>query len=68
MLPVYIELPRDMVDEEILIPEEKELPFYPINKSAVKEASDEILHRIAKAKRPVILAGLKQNASNSTLQ
>jgi len=59
MLPVYIELPRDMVDEKILIPEEKELPFYPINKSAVKEASEEILQRIAKAERPVILAGVE---------
>jgi len=59
MLPVYIELPRDMVDEEILIPEEKGVLFYPVNNSAVKEASEEILHRIAKANRPVILAGVE---------
>jgi indolepyruvate decarboxylase len=59
MLPVYIELPRDMVDEEILIPAEKEVPFYPINKSAVKEAAEEILQRIAAAERPVILAGVE---------
>jgi len=59
MLPVYIELPRDMVDEKILIPEEKEMPFYPTNNSAIKEASEEILFRIAEAKRPVILAGVE---------
>ena len=59
MLPVYIELPRDMVDEKILIPEEKEVLFYPINRNAVKEASEEILQRIAKAKRPVILVGVE---------
>jgi indolepyruvate decarboxylase len=59
MLPVYIELPRDMVDEKILIPEEKELPLYLINNSAIKEASEEILLGIAKAERPVILAGVE---------
>jgi indolepyruvate decarboxylase len=59
MLPVYIEFPRDMVDEKILIPEEKELPFYPTNNSAITEASEEILQRIVKAKRPVILAGVE---------
>jgi indolepyruvate decarboxylase len=59
MLPVYIELPRDMVDEKILIPEEKELPLYTINNSAIKEASEEILLGIGKAERPVILAGVE---------
>ncbi|MCX9085730.1 MAG: thiamine pyrophosphate-binding protein [Candidatus Methanoperedens sp.] len=59
MLPVYIELPRDMVDEKIFIPEEKEALFYPINSGAIKEASEEILQRISNAKRPVILAGVE---------
>lgn len=59
MRPVYIEIPRDMVDEKILIPDEKETVPYPINVNAVKEAADEMLLRTASAQRPVILAGVE---------
>lgn len=52
MSPVYIEIPRDMVDEKILIPEEKETVSYPINENATKEASEEIIKRIIRAEKP----------------
>lgn len=64
MLPVYIEIPRDMVDEKILIPEEKETFSYPINESAVEEAAEEIIQRVAKAEKPVILAGVETERFN----
>jgi len=49
MLPVYIEIPRDMVDREIVVSEEKEESYLP-DESAIKEATDEILLRITMAK------------------
>ncbi len=64
MLPVYIEIPRDMVDEKIVIPEEKETFSYPINENAVKEASEEIIQRIIKSKKPVLLAGVEAERFN----
>ena len=54
----YIEIPRDMVDREILMPEEKEEPFLQ-DESAIKEAADEILLRIAKVKMPLMLVGVE---------
>lgn len=64
MRPVYIEIPRDMVDEKILIPEEKETLSYPINNDAVKEVADEILKRVADAEMPVIIAGVETERFN----
>jgi len=63
-LPVYIEIPRDMVDTKIVIPEEKEDFFYPIDKDAIDEAAEEILHRFVKAKRPVIFFGIESERFN----
>ncbi len=56
--PVYIEIPRDMVDQKILVPGE-DAPSYPVDEDAVREAAEEIISRIAKAERPVILAGVE---------
>lgn len=70
MRPVYIEIPRDMVDAGITIPEENATFSYPINENAVKEASEEILQKITQAKKPVILAGVETerfNLKNSVL-
>lgn len=63
-LPVYIEIPRDMVDERILIPEEREVFSYPVDEEAVKEAAEEILQRTAEAEKPVILAGVETERFN----
>jgi indolepyruvate decarboxylase len=63
MLPVYIEIPRDMVDREILVSEEKEESFLP-DESAIKEVADEILLRIAAAKLPLMLVGVEVDRFN----
>jgi indolepyruvate decarboxylase len=59
MLPVYIEIPRDMVDKEIFIPEEETESPYPSDPRAIKEAADEILSRTSRAKNPVMLVGVE---------
>lgn len=64
MRPVYIEIPRDMVDEKIIIPEEKETFPHPINEKTVKEASEEVIQRIIKSEKPVILAGVETERFN----
>lgn len=57
-LPVYIEIPRDMVDREIIVPE-LELPSFVPDPSAIREAADEILQRFTAAKSPVIVVGVE---------
>jgi indolepyruvate decarboxylase len=59
MLPVYIEIPRDMVDTEISFPEQEAEPSYPSDEKAIKEATDEILSRIETARNPVIFVGVE---------
>ncbi len=59
MRPVYIEIPRDMVDQEIVIPKDNNVIFYTTDESALKEAANEILLRIANSKMPVILVGVE---------
>jgi len=63
-LPVYIEIPRDMVDEKILVPKEEEAFVYTVDDEAAKEAVDEIMSRISKAERPVMLAGVETERFN----
>ena len=63
MLPVYIEIPRDMVDREILVSEEKEESYLP-DESAIKAAADEILLKIAMAKMPLMLVGVEVDRFN----
>jgi indolepyruvate decarboxylase len=59
MRPVYIEVPRDMVDSEIVIPKEREEALYEMDENAIREAVDEISLRIAHSKMPVILVGVE---------
>jgi indolepyruvate decarboxylase len=59
MLPVYIEIPRDIVDKEILIPKKEVKLSYWSDLNAIKESTDEILSRIAIAKMPIILIGVE---------
>ncbi len=63
MLPVYIEIPRDIVDKEISVSDEKEEAFL-ADESAVKEAADEILRRIAAAKMPLLVVGVEVDRFN----
>ena len=57
-LPVYIEIPRDMVDKEITIPTQ-EMPAFMPDDSAIREAADEILRRFSAAKSPLIIVGVE---------
>ena len=59
MRPVYIEIPRDMVDQEIIIPKDNHGIFYSTDQSALKEAANEILLRTTNSKMPVILVGVE---------
>ena len=56
-LPVYLELPRDLVGAEVEpVPM---LPPSPVSAEAVAEAAAEILVRLARASRPVILVDVE---------
>ena len=57
-LPVYIEIPRDMVDKEITVPEQ-EMPTFVPDESGIREAADEILRRFSAAKSPIIMVGVE---------
>ncbi len=63
MLPVYIEIPRDMVDKEIVVSEDKEESYLP-DESAINAAADEILLRIAAAKMPLMFVGVEVDRFN----
>lgn len=56
-LPVYLELPRDLVDAETgPVPV---LPPRPVQEDALAEAADEILDRLARARAPVIMVDVE---------
>jgi indolepyruvate decarboxylase len=57
--PVYIEVPHDMVDREIPIPSVAEIPQPKSDPQALHEALEESLALLARAKKPVILAGVE---------
>jgi len=57
--PVYLEIPRDMVGADIDVPDVVEHVALPVDDAAVAEAAQEILARLAKAERPVIIAGVE---------
>src|ERR1019366_10060601 len=57
--PVYIEVPHDMVDREIPIPEVATIPQPVSDPLALQEALEESLALLVKAKKPVILAGVE---------
>ena len=64
MEPVYIEIPRDMVDEKIIFPEGQEDFSYLVDMDAIEEAADEIVQKIIKAERPMIFAGVESERFN----
>jgi indolepyruvate decarboxylase len=63
MLPVYIEIPRDMVDREILLTEKKEQSIAQ-DVDAANEAAEEILRKIDAAKMPLMLVGVEVDRFN----
>ena len=57
-LPVYLEVPRDMVDREIDVTPVRPLAV-PVRRGAVEEAAAEAAAKIAAAKRPVLVVGVE---------
>lgn len=57
-LPVYLEVPRDMVDREIALSPLQRLEV-PASPGAVAEAAGEILRNLAAAERPVMVVGVE---------
>src|SRR5262249_18987788 len=57
--PVYLEIPRDMVDADIDVPAVVEHIALPVDDAAVEEASQEILARLGRAQHPAIIAGVE---------
>lgn len=56
-LPVYIEMPRDMVDVDCA--SVRALPRPPVDREALAECADEILARLRAAKTPVIVVDVE---------
>lgn len=56
-LPVYLELPRDMVAAEV--DPVQRLPRRPASREALAECADEILARLERARDPVLLVGVE---------
>lgn len=61
-LPVYLEVPRDMVDREIELTPVRHLQV-PLREGAVAEAAIEATAKIAKAGRPVMVVGVEVHRS-----
>jgi indolepyruvate decarboxylase len=57
-LPVYLEVPRDMVDREIHLTPVRQLEV-PASPGAVDEAAAEILRKTGQARRPVLVVGVE---------
>jgi indolepyruvate decarboxylase len=57
-LPVYLEVPRDMVDREIHLSPVRQLAV-PTRPGAVAEAASEILRKLAGARHPVMVVGVE---------
>jgi indolepyruvate decarboxylase len=57
-LPVYLEVPRDMVDRPIAVGRPRQLRV-PTSPGAVAEAAEEALARLAAAHRPVLVVGVE---------
>lgn len=57
-LPVYLEVPRDMVDREIHLSPVRRLSV-PFSQGAVEEAAVEILRKLHGSSRPVLVVGVE---------
>lgn len=64
MLPVYIELPSDMVNQKINLKDTKPTPALTSDKANLKQATNLIIQKIQQAQKPVIMAGIESDRFN----
>lgn len=64
-LPVYLEVPRDMVDREIHLSPVQHLSVS-TSPGAVEEAAGEILRKLSEARRPVLVVGVEVHRQRLT--
>jgi indolepyruvate decarboxylase len=57
--PVYLEIPRDMVFADIVVPSIVDDLDLKVDHAAVAEAAQEIIGRLSTAERPVLLVGIE---------
>jgi indolepyruvate decarboxylase len=57
--PVYLEIPRDMVFADIVVPSTVEQFELKVDEAAIDEASQEIVARLTAAERPVLIVGVE---------
>lgn len=57
--PVYIDLPRDMVHARPMVPQTYARSAATVDDDALNEAVQETVERLARAERPVIIAGVE---------
>jgi indolepyruvate decarboxylase len=67
MLPVYIELPADVINKEIGLPKKPASPLK-FNDANRKEATATIVKRLSEAQNPVIMMGVESDRYNLTPQ
>ena len=58
-LPVYIEIPRDMVYKVVKGPQKCNIPDFIINPKAMREVLDETANMINNSNNPVVVAGVE---------
>jgi indolepyruvate decarboxylase len=59
MLPVYIELPSDMINVPIIQPRQKQDWILPTDENAVERTATEIAIALSNAKNPVVMVGVE---------
>jgi indolepyruvate decarboxylase len=57
--PVYLEIPRDMVFADIVVPSTVEQFELKVDEAAIDEAAQEIVGRLTAAERPVLIVGVE---------
>jgi indolepyruvate decarboxylase len=62
MLPIYIEIPADMVNQRVGA--KKYAPTPPIDEGNLREATNQIAQKITQSKHPVIMAGVESDRFN----
>jgi indolepyruvate decarboxylase len=68
MLPVYIEVPADIVNQKISKVNTKPTSTLPVDEENLKQATNQIIKKILQAQKPVIMAGVESDRYNLKTQ